>query len=405
MIVIEVLKRILIGAALVMMALGAAAEPYTIEQIVIEGTARVSERILWSEARVELGESYSEADLRQSVHRLRRLPFVFAADYRVEPAADGRGYVLVYTVIDEQRFSYRIEASGTATESDEDGAAHGGVGARLFTSNGVLETTLGSFQPFGDSGIGDFGLGYRMYDLFGTGASVRLGVQKEFAISDSSDWRPVLELELPLTLRQSIRMEATRFSATREFRPAPDEKLGLDSSTTLALLSWVYDTTDDPLFTTSGLRLTAGPTYLRGRAEVPAGVLPSGSTVVSERETEQVGLLLDARRYWPLGERQSVVAGLSASASDSETSTPGVSERSSDSRSGVIDLGYVRNFGAALDSAGQFRSRLELGGGWEYFESDSQGRSFDSDVPFVSVGGSIRHPWGRVSLTGRYLFD
>src|SRR5512134_4004897 len=93
---------------------------YRLERVVVEGS-NIDQDIIRSETRLEEEKSYTEEDFRQGVYRVRRLPFVTDAVYRIEPGVTGGGTTLVIRVLDTTAVYYGldVEASRVADGDTE----------------------------------------------------------------------------------------------------------------------------------------------------------------------------------------------------------------------------------------------------------------------------------------------
>ncbi len=380
-------------------------QEHRIESIGLTLDSTIPERIVLSESLLGVGETYSREDLDQALYRIRRVPFVFSASYTLEPISGSDGYALVFKVSDERAFFYEIEAVGSASEDDETGSARGGIGGRMYVPGGALEGTLGNFSASGSDASQSLGLTYRGFGLFGTGISTVVGLNQDF-ISGRDD-RPTfnLGLEIPISLRQSIQSSATRLESSRtgRFGPGPGDSVELDSEVTLAELNWVYNTLNDPQFTTTGLLLSAGPTWFRNESEFAP--FTGENAPVLTRTSTQAGGALRAEHYWQTGERGALFGRFRGTQTEIEQEGGLSASPSIDYRTADVSVGYGRNFGALLDQHGKWRARVEVGGGWTYYRSESAGQSRSEDDPYLTVGESFRHPWGQVKITAMYLPD
>ncbi len=280
-------------AALSTARLSAQDDPrFLIETIIVTGHRRpATVRIVVAESRLKVGESYGENELREAIYRIRRLPFVVDADFALHRGSRRGAYELAITI--EQTtpvfLSYDLEGLSALEDSNGHRTLHavdsGSLGVREFVGAGGL-----AFASI-DKDAKSYTAGYTQYDPFGRGSFVSLSV---LGSRDGHDLAPMLSVGTPLSGNQSLRAdlswERSDFSAE-----------GFTTRTDLrdVELSWIYDTTDDPLFPSRGLRLTAGPFYQSANTETREGLLPSGSERI-------VGLDASAARYWPLSARQSL---------------------------------------------------------------------------------------------------
>lgn len=398
------MKRILVVAMFAFAAV-AGAQEYRIDSVGLTLDSTIPERIVRSESLLEAGRTYSREDLDQALYRIRRIPFVFSASYTVEPVPGSDGYAVIFQVSDERAFFYEVDAVGTVSDDDESGSVRGGIGGRMYVPGGALEGTLGNFAASGSDTSQTLGLTYRGFGILGTDASASFGVSQDFGTSDDSDPTLSLGIEIPITLRQSVKGSATRFRGSRDVRFGPErnESIGLQSELTVAELSWELNTLNDPTFMTSGLLVSAGPAWVRSDSE--SVVFTDADPFVIPRRSTQTALALRAERYWAAGQRGALFGRFRGTESGIEQERGSVVSSDLDYRTADLSVGYGRNFGAFLDEHGDWRARLEVGGGWNYHRSESSGSSRSSDDPYFSLGGSFRHPWGRVKITASYVVD
>ena len=84
---------------------------YRLERVIVEGAPTLDEDTIRAETRLEEEQSYTEEDFRQGVYRVRRLPFVTDAAYRIEPGVTGGGTTLVIRILvaHERRHLWQAE--------------------------------------------------------------------------------------------------------------------------------------------------------------------------------------------------------------------------------------------------------------------------------------------------------
>src|SRR5687767_15591442 len=99
------IRRILVAVCFTMSALYVSAqERFTIERIEIRNAQRIDAGLLAAETLLREGSEVSEEDVRAGVRRLTRLPFVFTADYTLEPGSEDTRRVVVITVRENHRY-------------------------------------------------------------------------------------------------------------------------------------------------------------------------------------------------------------------------------------------------------------------------------------------------------------
>lgn len=374
----------------------AAAQPYRLERVVVEGS-RVPESIVRAETRLIEERSYSDDDFRQAVDRVRRLPFVVDATYRVEPGLTAGTTTLIIRILDEGRVFYDAEAEVSALENaDTVHEVQATVGGRLFLDDlGVLEPAV---HLFDDDDGGSAGLTYRLYGIAGTSAFAFVSVEQRFGVEGLRfDPLPSVTLGMPLTPRQTLTFFATR-AKSRHVLEDEDEDDDEDPPTErfddrILALRWTYDTTDDPLFATRGTFLTIGPTYRRDRV------------TLEDEETKFRDYTLDAEgvRYWRLPRRNVVGVRFAAQA--------GRVSALEDDEVVHTDHGFVEgavlaahDFHAHTDNVLRpFRARIEAGLAYRQSMTRREGLADERDDQyFATAGFTLRHRWGTLRLTGVY---
>ena len=249
------MKRLL-AALLLCTALPVAAE--TRHQIgKIQFQSRVPTNILLSQSALAEDRTYTDQDLQVAMARLRRLPFIYSVFYKIE------GTTLVVDVIDHWRVYYNIGSSVQAANIG--GGGSGGslsgelAGRHYFPWGGVIDGGVGS-QTQSHLYAGAWRLDYAQYGIAGT----RLAAQVGFSHPTSPhNYAPRFLLAYPLTLRQSIVAQGNRETSSQVSRSvSPGATVsGYRQKDSLrdAEIDWRWDTTNDPLFTTSGAMLSLGP--------------------------------------------------------------------------------------------------------------------------------------------------
>jgi hypothetical protein len=436
----------LLAACLFSDPMGAVAEPpaapptrFWIETITIEEPHRVSREILLSEARLEVSREYTEADLRQAIHRIRRLPFILDADFALRRGS-GRGkYALVITLVETRRFFFGTDANllrlaeplrlenGIPAENDERITFTAGM--RFFVGpRGV------AFLSVGD-GVGVQG-GYTQYDLFGAGSFLNvglawnvccsnrifsLGLDPTFANWELDDSREVsVTAGLPLRGSQSLEFSVEvldtndQFGDRRPVRGMP-RLTGTTQFQDLEITRlggrWLRDERDDALFPTQGDLLSVGISYTALQApmdvldfrEDPFGVerIPVGE--YSARWLELRG---DASRYWSVSPRQTLSAGAGVGFGFSRVENVPIDAGTvfSDdltSLSGTLGAGYSLRLLGSPETVRRWGDlRFELSGEYAYEQVFPDAAFLDNPLERIDLGAalSLRNRWGLFRL-------
>lgn len=294
----------------------AAAQPpeparFLLESIVVEGVQRDAPReIVVGESLLKPGNEYTEQELREAVYRIKRLPFVVDAAFSLRKGSERGAYELVITVKETSVFFYSVSAGGLYNGNnglfqDEDhvtwGAA-GTAGARWFVgSQGVV---FGSVQAFDEHGVESAQVGYTRYNLFGRGGFATVGLSTNVDDDAGDGYQGSLSLGIPIAGNHSIRVDlSTQQLDFGRFAGASFERESYSAS-----VAWIYDTTDDPLFPSTGSRVTGSVGYDTFRDEIDDVLF---GRAISRADYYRSALT--GRRHWSLTPRQSIGAELGGS--------------------------------------------------------------------------------------------
>lgn len=282
---------------------------FFIDSIAVEGVRWASGRVIVAETRLQAGREYSEPELRDAAARATRLPFVLRVEPRIEKGASRGAYRLVLAVTETRPLFF----GGAYVEEDEErDLRQFTAGARRFLGrSGMLH---GAATTDFDEQL--FELGYTQYDLFGRGVFIAATLEYGAAIPEAPGEVPNANLAerlttqvvagVPLHGNQALRATylsapVAVFSEVPLEEQEPGEDLKLERATTLEL-SWIYDSTDDPLFATRGTRGVAGA----GRRNIPF-VVPL-SPVRLRSNHEHFWATADLRHVWSLAPRHAITA-------------------------------------------------------------------------------------------------
>ena len=383
---------------------------FLIESIAVEGASAGAQRIVVAESLLRPGNIYDETELRDATARIQRLPFVVSTDFRLARGSSFGKYALIIRI--QQIKPLFLDAESTTTWSvdqrffpqpgggleirDELNQSRTGrlvLGSRAFLgSAGVLNLAAERVEHRNDR----YTASYSQYDLFGTRASFTVlasylespGARGRGAPGDRFDWhlRDNITYEaiavLPLGANDSLRASWQReqrpisyFVADPQTQQLQHNLRSLPEIRTEVF--WIHDTTNDPLFPTSGTRMTAGAV----RSNTPT----SSFLATGRRKLDE--LRASAERSWSITPTQALTLGGIGSDNDQ----------------------LIRTYGAyatwGLDLWGRERTlrygdlRLELGADrvWTRIRSDPfQARS--------TVHGSVvfRNAWGVLRLSADY---
>lgn len=386
---------------------------YRLERIVVEGS-NIDEDIIRSEARLDEERSYTEDDFRQAVYRVRRLPFVTDAAYRIEPGVTGGGTTLVIRILDTTLVHYGINVGARRlADGDTDTTGDALLGGRWLLDNlGVIETAIQKSEA--EDGL-LAGLAYRAYDIYGTGAFAHLGVAYRFK-AEPREYDPavVLNVGYPLTQRQTLTVTASRaksrlprtFDVNGDDDDDDDDDSDEDDNRILtdrdrfefAELRWWYETIDDPIFTTRGVQFSAGPRWSTLELVTETYDAVKKDVVASKTGTSALGFALDAAGHRPLSRRNSVFLRLGGDVSRTDEETD------LEFLNGAGRVGLTHDFHSYAENVIRpFRARLEIGAGYRaaIFRPPAGDEIRDTSA-FAEAAFVMRHRWGSVRLSAFY---
>ena len=377
----------------------AAQDRMVIETIEVEHPAGIPDRIILSEARLTAGEAYSEEEVRQAVHRIRRLPFVFLAAYRLEPGTDASSRRLIFTVKPGYRFNMSLDLLYQHEEDFDYGIIAPSLAYRTFLGNSNFEAGVGS-SSFTDGGgdFRNFTLRYSGYDLFGTGTVVQLALARTLSRDARIELSPTARVVFPLTQVQSIvgNFTTTREEFDREFGIARTRVTTAIRRTDADIL-WTRDTTDDPYFTLRGTSLLAGPRLMQFEVDSPL-VTGNPSTITpSQRRQRRFGLAYAGSHFLPLGQKSTIRMTVDGFAGQDRTKS--LTARFVSSKTLIetrVFATAARNFGPFFgpdDSPGTpGRHRLEAGLAYQLRASDDDDQDATEHDYGFTAGYTYRHP-------------
>ena len=295
------------------MALPAAAQPpasprFLLESVAVEGVQRDAVReIVTSESLLEPGREYTEQELREAVYRVKRLPFVMDAELTLRKGGERGSYQLVITVEETRLLFFSADAGGVYDAEDtrvgpDEERIDWGVGAtfggRWFVgSQGLVFASVQGFDAVGPAALQ---AGYTRYNLFGRGGFASVVMATNVADELSGDtYQGTFSMGLPIVGNHSFR-------ADLDWLHLEDDRFGFSRDESRRLnLAWIYDTTDDPLFPTTGTRVSASTGY----GESERSFRSQDFRVEEDSNAYDLGIV--GRRHWALTRRQSVAAQLS----------------------------------------------------------------------------------------------
>lgn len=285
---------------------------FTIDAIRVTGLRYASERVIVAETRLQPGRAYTEGELHAGAARAARLPFVVRIDLRLE-RGEARGAYQLLIAVTEAKPVFLGGALHTGGDTDDDRESVT-LGSRLFTGrSGVVHAAASG------GGDGGFEAGYTQYDLFGTGVFAAAILEHRDISVGETDRSPDSFIEtLDIAERLTMRLvagipiggnHALRASWTREPTVLRNSDLVgqepfLLEHVTTQELTYIYDSTDDPLFPSSGMSVV-GTAALRSG---PLLLVRNPNAPPLRGDYERPSFSVDAHKHWRLAPRHSLSA-------------------------------------------------------------------------------------------------
>ncbi len=396
---------------------------FVIEKITVEGVRGGSTKIVVSETLLNPGSAYTEAQLREALQRVERLPFVVEAEFSLRRGSERGRYELVITVAQTWPVFFGgtldLTRRGSAYELSEgfwEGGAviEGGVRAFLGGQSevtGTLQLVSPLTEWYGaeqDSNFA-FDLAYRHHDLFGRHLVGTLFLREPVSLG-SPDREAGASLAVPLSRVSALNLDLdvgwTRWRACAE----PCASLGeLRVTQYEGGAAWRRDTTDDPFAPQEGSRLEAGLSYSWSSARYvwdydPASPPPDpatpGVTTVRTQTGGGVHSVLAGRRYWSVARWAALGVGGTVTLDRSWGDA-------SESRGEDVWTGTVRSSGLLSTVEAELVGRPRaIGRGttqlWWVARASARGVGYrtETDPPPENVPGwmEARFGWGRLSV-------
>jgi hypothetical protein len=376
-----------------------------IRSIEIEKPTGIPDRIIVSETRLEAGRSYSEEEIRQAVYRIRRLPFVDRATYRLIEAESG-SYRLMLTVRPTHRFTANLDLSATFDQRISEGILQPDVNFRHFFG----DANLGSIDvgTTGHSGGGggnplNIALNYTGYDLFAKRVVVEASLSKQVAFGGpSGSLAPSIRVVFPLTQLQSIVGSYVRTGEAHETNFSTlSAKISIDGR--IGQLFWTRDTTDDPFFALRGTSVEAGVRSSTLEGHFPFFTLKPLQVGIADENLIETGVRATATHFVPLWTRAAVYGTAQLDSFRTRDEFPTFTRRSK-TLEATGDLVAAYNFGPPPGMPESAAGRIRIEGGLAYRTSRTQanGRSINDNATGFTAAYVYRHPWARVRISVIY---
>jgi hypothetical protein len=403
-----VIRGLLLSLTLLLVTIPGAADEalrFPIESISITGLRYASSDVVRAESRLREKNTYTEPQLRDAMGRISRLPFVIAADFRLEKGSVRGQYNLVIAIEETRPLFVSLESTRSVvsgipdpddperTESTTVNNEFAAVGGRWFVgANGLLH---GAVEPTNDR----YTIGYIQYGLFGTAASVAATVRYEHRQIDqpgavheqfnaSDDLAYTVSVAVPVrgnhTLRGTWDRQTIPFVFGTGFFDRPEVRV-VKFHADRAELIWRYDTTDDLIFPLTGSRATGGVSFV----ELPVRD-PFDTGTRFERAFRR-DAAADLVKYWSLTPSQSILGG--GSVLTQEYRGARISEYHG-------RIGYASILRGRNEAPLSGDLRLEATGELVHLDY-----GVDNDTRYGTVRGGLafRNVWGVVRFTLEYV--
>jgi len=421
----------------------------------IEGTQADVEGIVISELRLPLEKSYSETELFRAMVRLRRLPFVLDAEFRLEKGTEFQTYILVIDIKETKRFFIDSEASvfrisryssPDQTEEEVLGRNRLTLGYRTFPSSqsqlyGALSPgiTLSErdqeipIRATGGFAHHNLGGGGRFFNLeafysegetsFGSGEEdevdgTYLGVDVLYALPlRKSQW---------LRFGSGARWDETSFQ-TRYIdffqNQTTIQRRNNDRDLLYFWADWDWNTLNDHALPTSGMRFKPGLALVRQRTNFSLSQIQKVDEESFIDNRDAIAGFLTYEQYWQFLPRSTIFlrTGIRVARESVETQetflnfggpTAEVIEKTEYDFSGGLASGYIFDIfrGVRAEKYGDFRLELAIQDAVERESFNpilgrSRREELTSGIQNVSANLIFRNYWGVLRLGVSYGWD
>jgi hypothetical protein len=271
-----------------------AEERFLIERIDVRHLEHASADVIRAESRLREGERYDESELRDANNRIKRLPFVLDATFKLERGSVRDAYVLVIAVSESKPFFYLFDAtffrkSNQTLAVDTENAAL--LGARWFTGRHdvfhLAAVAHRDDRPF-ESAYSSLQGGYTRYGLLGDRAFATLTID-HYLGARHARLVPGALLGISLGPKKTLTISYTAYDVGDRQR----------RSARILEARFAHNTTNHPFFPSEGTLLSVAP------------VVASTDTTFAVQppiHTSDAGVDGHAARYWPIGARISGAA-------------------------------------------------------------------------------------------------
>ena len=406
------------GCLLAGLALHAQEQPpkQLIEEVVFRNLKRISEHVLMSELNMVEGMAYSEAQLREAHFRLERLPFVREVAFALRKGSKRGNYRLEITVQETYRFFWVADFTYDYLQDDtpqyergfEPSANNLGFGWRWFTKKGEFQVLIPGvvsytrYNPWGKDMILNVSAGVVSSNL-----GTRVGFTKSGPYGPDGNYAKVKYAGGALAIsglagfrvgngNHWVNVGASRaWSGINRLETLGTDYYVRDSNSSLSEIftEHIYNSTDETLFITKGLRIQSGLAFTEEDTQFET---PDFAPVVNPA-TRRYTLFNSGVKAWALRRNQGLGLRWSGWYSKIKAGTPDEAAETlefGDYSKQVlnVNLFWGRNFMRPKLWGGSHDFRLELKAGAEKGDASIASAFPVEDDPRV---------YGQFSITGR----
>jgi hypothetical protein len=270
-----------------------AQERFLIERIDVRHLVHASADVVRAESRLREGQQYDEDELRDANNRVKRLPFILDAAFKLERGSVRDAYVLAITVNETKPFFYLWDTvffkRRPFIELDTESAIL--AGGRWFAArHDVLHAAAvlhHAERPF-ESDYASAQAGYTRYGLLGDRAFATLTADRMLTSSNGAKLLPGAVIGISLGPKRTLTISYTAYDLT-DFQRRDGR---------IFEARFAHNTTNHPFFPSEGTLLSIGPVVAR----------TDSATSTAVTHTLDAGVDAHAAEYWPLSARTTVSA-------------------------------------------------------------------------------------------------
>ena len=270
-----------------------AQERFLIERIDVQHLVHATADVIRAESRLREGERYDESELRDANNRIKRLPFVLDAAFKLERGSVRDAYILVVTVNETKPFFYLWDTvlykRRPFVELDTESAIL--AGARWFAAPHdvfhVAAVVHHAERPF-ESDYASAQAGYTRYGLLGDRAFATLTADRMLTSGNGQKLLPGAVIGISLSPKRTLTISYTAYDLS-EFQRRDGR---------IFEARFAYNTTNHPFFPSEGTLLSIGPVVAR----------TDSATSTTLTHTLDAGVDAHAAEYWPLSARTTAAA-------------------------------------------------------------------------------------------------